>query len=149
MKPSSKCLKLVCQFEGFRAKPYLCPAGKWTIGYGSTFYEDGRPVTKNDGPITEARALAMMEHTLIGFAEKVEQMLRVPVKQHEFDALVDFAYNAGPEALRNSTLLRKLNMCDRAGAAKEFDRWVYAGGVRLEGLTRRRAAECALFLGQA
>ena len=149
MKPSIKCIKLVCEFEGFKPKPYLCPAGKWTIGYGSTFYEDGKPVAKNDEPVTKERALALVEHTLAGFALEVEKMLRVPVKQHEFDALVDFAYNVGPEQLRNSTLLRKLNMCDRAGAAKEFDRWVYAAGVRLEGLTRRRAAECKLFLGQA
>lgn len=149
MKPSDKCLKLACEFEGFKAKPYLCPAGRWTIGYGSTFYEDGRPVTKNAPPITEARALELMRRTLDTFAVKVEQMLRVPVKQHEFDALVDFAYNAGPENLKNSTLLRKLNFCDRAGAAAEFDRWVFAGGVRLAGLTRRREAERRMFLGLA
>jgi GH24 family phage-related lysozyme (muramidase) len=67
------------------------------------------------------------------------------VNQNEFDALVDFAYNAGAKNLLNSTLLKKLNAGDRKGAAKEFERWVYADGQILGGLVRRRMAERVLF----
>jgi len=149
MKISDKCLEIVRAFEGFKAAPYLCPAGKWTIGYGSTFYEDGRRVSKDDPPITKERADDLMRLTLVGFQTEVNAMLRVTVTQGQFDALVDFAYNAGPANLKSSTLMAKVNRGDFAGAALEFDRWVYAGGVRLAGLTRRRDAEQALFEGRA
>lgn len=149
MKASSKCRDLIVKFEGFKPSPYICPAGKWTIGYGFTHYPDGRPVTRDDKPITQAQADAMLITLLAEYEAPVSAMLRVPVSQGEFDALVDFAYNAGVENLRNSTLLRRLNSGDRMGAADEFDRWVYGGGVRLKGLEIRRKAEHDLFVGFA
>ena len=149
MKPSRLCLAVVRQYEGFSEKPYLCPAGVPTIGYGATRYEDGRRVQMTDPPIDKARAEAMLQAMLEGFAAEVERCLGpTTVAQHEFDALVSFAYNVGAVALAGSTLMRKLRAGDRAGAAEEFLRWDKAGGQTLLGLTARRKKERALFLGQ-
>ena len=84
-----------------------------------------------------------------GFAAQVAALLKVPTKQHQFDALVSFAYNCGIGNLRSSTLLRKLNAGDFPGAALEFHRWNRANGRVLAGLVRRRAAEALLFHGIA
>lgn len=145
MKASERCLDLIRRFEGFRAKPYRCPAGVPTIGYGSTRYADGAHVNLTDPPITEAQADDIMRATLGEYERAVNRYVSVFVNQHEFDALVDFAYNAGAKNLLSSTLLKKLNAGDRKGAAKEFERWVYAGGQILPGLVRRRMAERVLF----
>jgi lysozyme len=147
MKASADCLRLIKDFEGFRAKPYLCPAGIPTIGYGSTRYEDGRAVTLKDTPIDEARAGQIVLSTLAKeYEPAVARYVQVQLTQGQYDALVDFAYNAGAQNLRTSTLLRKLNAGDVQGAAKEFDRWVNGGGRVLPGLVRRRKAEQELFL---
>jgi lysozyme len=145
MKVSDNCLKIIREFEGFRAKPYLCPAKVPTIGYGSTRYADGTPVKLTDPPITEAKADEIMRATLGQFEDAVNRYVTVPINQNQFDALVDFAYNAGAQNLRTSTLLKKLNNSDYAGAAAQFDAWVYGGGEKLPGLVRRRAAERKLF----
>jgi lysozyme len=145
MKASEKCLELIRRFEGFRSKPYRCPAGVWTIGYGSTRYADGTRVHPNDPPINEAQANDIMRATLGEYERAVDRYVTVHLNQNEFDALVDFAYNAGAKNLLNSTLLKKLNAGDRKGAAKEFERWVYADGQILGGLVRRRMAERVLF----
>jgi lysozyme len=147
MNPSSKCLDIIRKFEGFAQKPYLCPAGVPTIGYGSTRYADGRAVALGDPEITREQADAIMLATLASeYAPAVWRYAAVSLNQNEFDALVDFAYNAGTQALRTSTLLRKLNAGDRAGAADEFGRWVNANGKVLPGLVRRRECERSLFL---
>ena len=147
MNVSEKCLALIREFEGFRSKPYLCPAGVPTIGYGSTRYEDGTPVTLKDGPIDQARANAIMRTTLAReYEPAVQRYVKVPLTQGQYDALVDFAYNAGAKNLLQSTLLKKLNAKNYAGASKEFEKWVYGGGKVLPGLVRRRKAEQALFL---
>ena len=147
MNVSEKCLALIREFEGFRSKPYLCPAGVPTIGYGSTRYEDGTPVTLKDEPIDQARANAIMRTTLAReYEPAVQRYVKVPLTQGQYDALVDFAYNAGAKNLLQSTLLKKLNSKNYAGASKEFEKWVYGGGKVLPGLVRRRKAEQALFL---
>ena len=147
MNVSEKCLALIREFEGFRSEPYLCPAGVPTIGYGSTRYEDGTPVTLKDGPIDQARANAIMRTTLAReYEPAVQRYVKVPLTQGQYDALVDFAYNAGAKNLLQSTLLKKLNAKNYAGASKEFEKWVYGGGKVLPGLVRRRKAEQALFL---
>lgn len=147
MNVSEKCLALIREFEGFRSKPYLCPAGVPTIGYGSTRYEDGTPVTLKDEPIDQARANAIMRTTLAReYEPAVQRYVKVPLTQGQYDALVDFAYNAGAKNLLQSTLLKKLNAKNYAGASKEFEKWVYGGGKVLPGLVRRRKAEQALFL---
>lgn len=145
MKASDNCLAIIRQYEGFRAKPYLCPAGVWTIGYGSTRYADNCAVQPTDPAITQAQADAIMQATLGQYEDAVNRYVQVPLTQNKFDALVDFAYNAGAKNLLNSTLLRKLNIKDYAGAAKEFSKWVYADGAVLPGLVKRRDGEKTLF----
>ena len=145
MKASEKCLELIRRFEGFRAKPYRCPAGVPTIGYGSTRYADGAHVNLTDPPITEAQADDIMRDTLGEYERAIDRYVSVSLNQNEFDALVDFAYNAGAKNLLNSTLLKKLNAGDRKGAAQQFERWVYADGKILGGLVDRRLAERVLF----
>lgn len=146
MDASSKCMDLIKQFEGFSAKPYLCPAGIPTIGYGSTRYADGTPVKLSDAPITEVAAEALVMATLnTEYVAAVNRYVQVPVNQNQFDALVDFCYNAGAKNLQSSTLLRLLNSGDYDGAANEFGKWVMGGGKKLPGLVRRREAEKQLF----
>jgi lysozyme len=150
MNASEKCLALIRSSENFAASPYLCPAGIPTIGYGSTRYEDSTPVALTDQPITVARANAILASTLAGEYEKaVTRYVTVPLTQGQFDALVDFAYNAGAQNLRTSTLLKRLNEGDYDRAAAEFGRWIFGNGKILNGLVTRRAAEKLLFLGKA
>lgn len=148
MKTSDKGLSLIKSFEGFRAKPYLCPAGVPTIGYGATYYPDGRRVTMQDKPVSEADATDMLRSMLASYEAGVSRYVQVPLTQGQFDALVSFAYNLGLSALKNSTLLRLVNARDYAGAAAQFARWNKAGGKVLPGLTRRREAERKLFVGR-
>lgn len=141
MKTSQRGLDLIKQFEGLKLTAYLCPANVWTIGYGTT-----KGVTKGM-TITAQRAEELLREDVAAFERGVSAAVRVPLEQHEFDALVSFAYNVGLGAFRTSTLLRLLNAGDKAGAAKQFDRWNKAAGKPLAGLTRRRAAERKLFEG--
>lgn len=137
---------MIKQFEGFSAKPYLCPAGVPTIGYGSTRDTDGKPITMQHPPITETQARALLAATLVTYEDAVNRYVKVPLNQNQFDALVDFAYNAGAKNLLTSTLLKKLNAGDYAGASKEFGKWVYSGTKKLNGLVKRREAERQLFI---
>lgn len=146
MKASAKCLEIIKKFEGFSAVPYLCPAGVPTLGYGSTRDTDGKAISMAHAPITEAQANALMMATLVTYEDAVSRYVKVPLNQNQFDALVDFAYNAGAKNLLTSTLLRKLNAGRYAEASQEFSKWVYGGGTRLKGLIYRREAERKLFL---
>ena len=148
MKTSDKGLSLIKSFEGFSAKPYKCPAGVPTIGYGATYYPDGKRVTMADKPVSEADATAMLRSMLASYEAGVSRYVQVPLTQGQFDALVSFAYNLGLSALKGSTLLRLVNARDYAGAAAQFARWNRAGGKVLPGLTRRREAERVMFLGR-
>ena len=145
LKASEGCLALVRESEGFESAPYLCPAGVPTIGYGSTRYADGRPVRLSDRAISQLQADEIMRVTLREYEAAVRRYVAVPLTQNQFDALVDFAYNAGPQNLRTSTLLKLLNAGDYAGAAAQFDRWVFGAGKKLPGLVKRRKLERRLF----
>jgi GH24 family phage-related lysozyme (muramidase) len=145
MQASQKCIDLIKQFEGFSSKPYLCPAQVWTIGYGSTRYEDGRYVTDKDPHIDEAKAIAIMKVTLKEYESAVNRYVKVKLNQNQFDALVSFAYNLGNKALLNSTLLKRINEGNFLAANNEFRKWVFANGIKLQGLVRRREAERMLF----
>jgi lysozyme len=135
------------QFEGYRAKPYLCPANVATIGYGSTYYADGRKVTLEDAPMDEptARALLMfeLEHTYLPGVLRNCPILATDVRK--CNAIVDFCYNLGTGRLQTSTLKRKINAQDWEGAQEQLKLWNKGGGKVLAGLTKRRTAECALF----
>jgi GH24 family phage-related lysozyme (muramidase) len=138
-------LGLVKAFEGLELKAYQDSVGIWTIGYGTT--SDITPV-RPGMVITESQAEMFLRQGLTGFEEDVARLIKVPLTSDQFSALVVFTYNVGPGALEESTLRRKLNNGDYAGAAEEFLRWNKAGGEELPGLTRRRRAERALFLSQ-
>lgn len=138
---------LAKRFEGFYSKPYLCPAGYPTIGYGTRFYPDGREVTLKDGPINEATAEAFLTHELAHHcAPAVLRMCPVlATDERKFNAILDFTYNLGPGRLQTSTLRRKINEEDWGAVKVELNRWVYGGGRKLPGLVKRRQAEAAFF----
>lgn len=146
MKVSDNCLELIRKSESFRAHPYRCPAGIPTIGYGSTRYANGRAVRLSDPPITEDLANEILYATLGEYENAVSRYVTVPINQNQFDALVDFAYNAGAQNLRTSTLLKQLNKGNYDKAADEFGKWVYGGGKKLKGLEIRRGLERELFM---
>ncbi|WP_182074468.1 MULTISPECIES: lysozyme [unclassified Serratia (in: enterobacteria)] len=145
MKISDDGMALIKRFEGLRLQAYQDSVGVWTIGYGWTQPVAGRKVGAGMA-INAATAERLLVCGVAQFEQGVERLVAVTVTQEQFDALVSFAYNLGLRALENSTLLRRLNAGDRQGAADQFGRWVNAGGVRLDGLVARRAAERALFL---
>jgi GH24 family phage-related lysozyme (muramidase)/co-chaperonin GroES (HSP10) len=139
---NAKGLRLLKSFEGLRLQAYQDPVGIWTIGYGTT--SGVRPGMV----ITEAEAEALLRRDLNRFEAAVADLVKVPLNDDQFSALVSFTYNVGEGALASSTLLRLLNQRDYSGAADQLLRWNRAGGVELAGLTRRRRAERSLFLGQ-
>lgn len=134
------------QFEGFRSKPYLCPAGIPTIGYGSTYYSNGQKVTMNDQPMSQedANALLMVElqHTYLPGVLRNCPILATD--ERKCNAVVDFCYNLGIGRLQTSTLKRKINAQDWDGAKEELKKWNKGGGKVLSGLDKRRKAECKL-----
>lgn len=145
-KGSDNLLKLVEEFEGLYLKPYLCPAKVPTIGLGSTYYEDGTKVKMTDAPITKERAYEIFRNTIKKYEQEVDAFTTDAVNQHQFDALVDFAYNCGSGNLKSSTLLKKVNANPNDPTiALEFAKWVFAGGKKLNGLIRRRKAEADLY----
>lgn len=142
MEHSSQCEDLVRRYEGFSATAYRCPANVWTIGVGHT-----NGVTEKSAPISEEEAMALLHEDLEEAASGVNRLVKVPLTQGQFDALVSFVFNLGAGSLASSTLLKKLNASDYLGAAEEFNRWVHGGGKVLPGLVRRRVEERALFQG--
>lgn len=145
MQTSEKGIALIKEFEGCELTAYQDSVGVWTIGYGWTQPVDGKPI-RAGMTIKQETAERLLKAGLVSYENDVSRLVKVRLKQWEFDALVSFTYNLGARSLSTSTLLRKLNAGDYAGAADEFLRWNKAGGKVLNGLTRRREAERALFL---
>jgi lysozyme len=130
------------RFEGLYLRPYLCPAGVPTIGYGATFYEDGRKVSMKDAPITKARAEALLLwHIKHGFLPPVMRLCAGADTPERLAALVDFAFNLGVGNLKASTLRKRVNQGDWLDAQIQVMKWNKAGGKVLRGLTIRRTAE--------
>jgi len=146
MQISNKGLELIKEFEGFSSSPYLCSAKVPTIGYGSTFYKDGRKVSLSDKPISKEQATQLLEHTVNSFANGLKGKLEVSISQNQFDALVCLCFNIGLGAFANSTILKKINAEDFKSASNEFLKWDSAGGKKLLGLRKRRERERDLFL---
>ena len=141
-----KGINLIKEFEGLKLSPYLCSAKVATIGYGNTFYENGTKVKMTDPPITRQRADALLVLIADKFADQVEGLIKKPVTQNQFNALVSFAFNIGVAGLGRSTLLKLVNNNPNdANIAKEFLKWNMAGGKPLQGLTNRRIKESALY----
>ena len=141
---SSTGLALTEQFEGLRLTAYQDSVAVWTIGYGHTG-SDVRPGLT----ITQEQASALLQQDVAGAVAAVNRLVTVTLTQNQFDALVDFTFNEGQGNLASSTLLRELNAGNTAGAAAQFLVWVYAGGVQLPGLVKRRQAEAALFQSES
>ncbi|GAN89247.1 lysozyme [Gluconobacter frateurii M-2] len=139
-------------FEGFRSKPYVCPAGCWTIGYGSRWLKDGKPVTAKTPPISEADAASLLLQSVTALDIALSRLVRVPLSDVQRAALLSWQYNVGTPAVESSTLLRKLNASCYVGAADELTRWnkatVKGNLVELAGLTTRRTFERDVFLGK-
>lgn len=140
--------------EGFSAVPYLCSAGKPTIGFGNTFYPDGRKVTMKDKPITRAYGVEIFTLVVAQFEKDVNHLVKSIVTQNQFNALVSFAYNLGSdidvdtiaEGLGDSTLLKKVNANPNdPNIAKEFAKWNKANGKVSNGLISRRQLEAELY----
>lgn len=150
-KISENGLSLIKSFEGKYYKGYLCPAGKWTIGYGHTGETFGNATPKGM-TITDEQIDILLKQDMKRFEKAVLRSVTVPLKQHQFDALVSFAFNVGAGALATSTLLKKLNAGDYAGAAEQFIAWNKITNPQTKkkevsnGLVRRRQAERHMFL---
>ena len=138
---SDEGLALTQQCEGLKLTAYQDSVGVWTIGYGHTGPDVHKGLT-----ISAEHAITLLKKDVSAAVATVNKLVTVTLKQNQFDALVDFTFNVGPSQLSSSTLLRKLNGGDFAGAAEEFLVWVRAGGQVLPGLVARRKAERAMFL---
>lgn len=149
MKLNTQGYRLICMFEGFSAKPYLCSAKVPTIGYGNTYYLNGKKVTLLDKPITELEAFEMFKAIADKFADKVSKLVTAPIDQAQFNAIVSLTYNIGPANFQKSTLLRKVNFNHNDPSIRaEFLKWNKAGGQVLKGLTIRRKAEVDIYFGE-
>lgn len=141
MKISSAGLNLIKEFEGFRAEAYKpIPSDPWTIGYGTI-----RGVKPGD-VMTRAEAERRLRQELVEYERAVERATGGNATQPQFDALVSFAYNVGVKGMAGSTVIKRHNAGDHQAAARAFGLWNKAGGKVWPGLTRRRAAEAALYL---
>lgn len=146
MKLNDKGYKLICQFEGLRLKPYLCSAKIPTIGYGNTYYPNGKRVTLLDKAITENEAFEMFKIIADKYAQRVSEMVKKELTQNQFNSLVSFAYNVGTGNLSTSTLLKKINVNPNDLTIKnEFAKWNKANKKVIDGLTKRRKAESNLY----
>ena len=167
MKLSEAGATLMHQYEGYRTKPYLCPAHIWTIGYGHVLYQDQirLPVVRVDGkdtPMIRKEMPLKPEDNRVWTKEEIEKLfaddvasfergvLRLaPVvldRQGAFDACVSFSFNAGLGNFQRSTIRMKTNRREWDAAAEAFMQWTRGGGKELPGLVKRRKAEKALFL---
>ena len=145
MKVNKAGIDLIKEFEGLKLEAYKCPAGVWTIGYGTTS-RAGVGIKPEAGMvITEAEAEWYLEQAVAKFAAGVEAVITAPVDENEFAAMVSLAYNIGMTGFRKSSALRHFNAGDKAKAAAAIKLWNKAGGKVLAGLVRRREAEVALF----
>ena len=126
--------------EGLKLKAYKDTVGVWTIGVGNTYYEDGSKVKQGD-VITKERALTLMDTVVKSFEDNINKVVKVPLSQNEFNALVSFSYNIGKAGFNGSTLLKLLNSGKRKEAAEQFIKW-----TKQKELTNRRIREKTLFL---
>lgn len=144
MKLSVEGLQLIKQQEGFRSRTYLDVAGFPTIGYGHRLINPG---SFPDG-ISEIEAAEILASDVRDAEQAVERLVKVPLTQGQFDALVDFCFNLGSGRLASSTLLKVLNGGRYADAAEQLLRWDQAGGKECPPLKARREAELALWQGK-
>jgi lysozyme len=146
METNDAGLGIIKTCEGFRARPYLDVAGVVTVGFGTTRGWAGGPIPLDLAPVTELEAEILLKKDVQSTERFVARLIRVPLSENEFSALVSFTYNVGAGNLQRSTLRMKLNRGHRLDAAGEFPKWRRAGGRIYRGLVRRRMMERDLFL---
>jgi lysozyme len=143
MKTSQNAIELIKLFEGCKLKSYKCPAGVWTIGYGSTYYLDGSKVLMGQ-KISQVEADMLMLKLLPKYEATVDRNIKVTVTQNQYDALVSFCWNCGS----SQALFRLVNQ--KATDEVIYDWWinhyVTGGGKLLQGLINRRRKEADLFI---
>jgi lysozyme len=147
MQLTPEGLELIKRFEGFRGEAYRDAVGVWTIGYGHTSMA-GPPQVREDMRISRAEAARILARDAGDFAEGVRKLLTRTLPDHQFSALVSFAYNVGLDNFRRSSVLKAANAGDTSAVARRLQLWVKAGGRVLPGLVRRRAAEAAMYAGR-
>ena len=154
IKLNEEGYQMIMNFEGLSLKPYLCSAGVPTIGFGNTFYPNGKKVTLRDKPIIKEYAIEIFKFIADLFAKDVNSLIKTIVTQNQFNALVSFAYNLGsdidaddiPEGLGDSTLLKKVNKNPNdLTILNEFLKWVRSNGKISNGLVKRRKLEAKLY----
>ena len=143
MKLSKQGIQLIQQFEGCKLKSYKCSAGKWTIGWGNTYYEDNTPIKEGD-TITQERANKLFELLIPKYEKIVLKRIKIELKQNEFDALVSHTYNTGG----SDTLFSLINKKSDIEKIKDWweNKYITAGGKFVRGLKRRRLAEFELYI---
>jgi len=142
MKISLEGLGLIKKFEGCELEAYKCAAGVWTIGYGST-----KGVKEGDS-LTQEDADKLLRHEMDEYEGYIKDMVKIDLKQNEFDSLVSWVFNLGPANLKTSTMLKVINDNKLEEVPSQMKRWNKANGKVLEGLIRRREAEALLFQGK-
>ena len=143
MKISDEGLSLIKHLEGCELKAYRCAANVLTIGYGTT-----KNVTE-DMEITQEEAESLLQEEMHEYEGYINDMVKVPLEQHQFDSMVSWVFNLGSGNLFSSTLLKKLNNSEYDEVPEQIKRWNKASGKVLEGLVKRREAEALLFLGKS
>ena len=139
MNISQEGLSLIKKFEGCELEAYKCAAGVWTIGYGST------KGVKEEDTLIQEEADNLLLHEMQEYEGYINDLVKAPLEQNQFDALVSWVFNLGPANLKASTMLKFLNAGDYHLIPSQIKRWNKAGGKVLEGLIRRREAEALLF----
>lgn len=138
-------IDIIKHFEGCKLVAYKCSAGVWTIGYGSTFYENGARVKQGD-KINQERAESLLLITISKFSLEVSKLIKSPVNDKQRSALISFAFNLGSRTLSKSDLLKLVNLNpNHLRIAAEFNRFINSGGKPSNGLIRRRKAESQLY----
>lgn len=145
MSISAYGINLITSFEDLKLHAYDDGVGVWSIGFGTTVYPTGVRVKQGDRCTLE-QVHSFFQYDLKRFEKAINEAVKVPISQNQFDALVSLAYNIGSNAFKDSTLLKYLNALAYQDAADQFLVWNKVGGKVLKGLVRRREAERSLFL---
>ena len=138
-------LDIIKSFEGYSSSVYLCPANRWTIGYGSTWDMNCKSITKDQPPITEEEGENLLRRELTHCYHAIGKLVTAEIDENMFSALCSFIFNVGSGNFQSSTMRMKLNRGEYLGASDEFPKWRKAGGRILKGLVRRRGVERELF----
>ena len=145
MKIDKKGVEFLVECEGLELKAYKDVIGIWTIGIGSTRYEDGTPVKKGD-VITRDRALLLFKNTISIYENAVNKLVTSSINQNQYNALTSFCYNLGVSAFKGSTLLKKVNLNPNdPNITLQLKKWINAGGRPVKGLIIRRDKESKLY----